>query len=219
MPARRLDHPGTRGTQLTTGRSLSLVAIGLAIVATAACGPGARAQSDPFERCHTINDDTARLRCYERAAGQGERPLNREGIGPWHLVRTPNPAGGPDAVSITRTPVFAKSDPTFAGVMLRCSKNDFEVLAMVIEPMPLHARPRVWLKGGGAEQQLEATVLPSGVAILLPAEATALATGPWQQAPELELKIEHEQTTTHGAVGLSDLGPALARLRANCPAR
>jgi hypothetical protein len=215
---------GTRETQvailrLSSGRPLTLAVIGLTAGVAADFGQIALAQSDPFERCRTINDDAARLRCYERAAGQGEGPVDRQEVGPWHLVRTPNPGGGPDAVSITRTPVFAKSDANFAGVMLRCSKDDFEVLAMVIEPMPPHARPRVWLKAGRNEHRFEGTVLPPGVTVLLPADAATLATGPWQQAPELEVKIEHEQTTTHGAVGLSDLGPALARLRANCPAR
>jgi hypothetical protein len=198
---------------------MTLAAIGVAGVAAADFGRTALAQPDAFERCRTIGDDAARLRCYQGAAGQGERPGSREEIGPWRLVRTPNPGGGADAVAITRTALLAKSDANFAGVMLRCAKDDIEVLTVLIEPMPPHARARVRLKAGGVEQRVEATVLPPGVAILLPAEAAALATGPWLLARELELEIDHDQTTTHGTVGLSDLGPALARLRASCPAR
>src|SRR5215471_7628564 len=54
------------------------------------------------ERCRLIEDQAARLRCFEEAkfiVVQRREP-DAFSSGTWQLVRTPNPTGGPDAVSI-----------------------------------------------------------------------------------------------------------------------
>src|SRR5262245_49664603 len=70
------------------------------------------------ERCRLIEDQAARLRCFEEAkfiVVQRREPdaLNS---GTWRLVRTPNP-GGPDAVSIMQMANASQSDIGLAGLM------------------------------------------------------------------------------------------------------
>src|SRR5262249_14323870 len=100
----------------------------------------------------------------------------------WRLVRTPNPRGGEDAVSIMHTPDPFRSDPDFAGVMVRCSDRGIEVLVILLQAFSLRARPQVAVSGGGAAvARFTGTIAAPGTAILLPAEARALVDGPWQK--------------------------------------
>ena len=84
-------------------------------------GPKSSRPSDlTFDRCRAITDDAA-PRCYEDAishsdvGGSGQRNALP---GAWRLVRTSNPSGGRDAVSIMHTADIARSDVDFAGLML-----------------------------------------------------------------------------------------------------
>jgi hypothetical protein len=61
-------------------------------------------------------DQAARLRSFEEngpTAAQSATPAPASG-GTWRLVRTPNPRGGPDAVSIMQTADAARGVPTMA---------------------------------------------------------------------------------------------------------
>jgi hypothetical protein len=53
--------------------------------------------------------------------GGAERARNPESMGGWHLVRTRNPYGGADAISIMRTADASRSDLDLAGLMIRCA--------------------------------------------------------------------------------------------------
>ena len=68
----------------------------------------------------------------------------------WHLVRTANPRGGPDAVSISHTADISRSDLDLAGLMLRCGEKSVEVMIVVVTPLSPRARPDVTI---GADQQ------------------------------------------------------------------
>jgi hypothetical protein len=179
-----------------------------------------------FERCRSITDDAARLRCYEAAASQpSNRPPPSAGpasAGPWPLVRTPNPAGGRDAVSVLKTADITKSDIDFAGLMLRCGENNIEVLVVLVRPLPPRARPRVSVTTGSKAIDFIASVVPPGAEVLLPPEATALASGPWQTAAELSVEVsavegDDQPGPIRGVISLAGLGPALAQLQTNCP--
>ena len=61
----------------------------------------------------------------------------------WHLLRTANPRGGPDAVSMSHTADINRSDLDLAGMMLRCGENGVEVIIVVVTPFSPHARPDV----------------------------------------------------------------------------
>jgi hypothetical protein len=172
-----------------------------------------------FERCRLIADDVMRLRCYENAAaafGQHSTSAS-EAIGNWRLIRTPNPQGGADAISILRIASLTQSDPNLAGLMVRCAKDDVDVLLVLIEPLPPRARPTVSIRAGGKDLRFEASVVPPGALILLPHQAAALASGPWQSLPELNLDVVYEQKATRGVIQVDGLRPALDRLRRSCP--
>jgi hypothetical protein len=135
----------------------------------------------------------------------------------WRLVRTPNPRGGPDAVSIMRTADLSKSDAELAGLMLRCAPSGVEILIILIAPLSPRARPQVITGSVGNETRFDATVVPPGAAILLPSDASALLNGPWQSLPEISVSVRYDQTSIQGTVPLSGLSAALGALRANCP--
>jgi hypothetical protein len=130
---------------------LTLILAGDARLAGAQYGP-----AEAIERCKSIIDQTAWLRCYEDATGcpqeradpdtpgrdssglggsdLGGSDLDGSRPGSWRLVRTPNPRGGPDAVSVMQTPDPSRSDIDLAGLMLRCSDRGFEVLIVLLHP-------------------------------------------------------------------------------------
>jgi hypothetical protein len=181
---------------------------------------GQQPQTMPFgalEQCQRIKDDRARLRCFEGATS-GPAAASRSqspGIGTWRLVRTPNPAGGADAVSIMQTADIAKSDLDLAGLMLRCGESSVETLVVLIRPFPPRAHPKVAVAAGGKKVEFVATVLPPGAALLLPREATSLAAGPWQSSSELAVEVD-DRNPIRGVISIEALGPAYRMLMSNC---
>jgi hypothetical protein len=180
------------------------------------------AQDEPFDmtNCRRIQDAATRLRCYAIAPVLTSSP---RAIPPppsgWKLIRTPNPQGGTDAVSIIRTADLGRSDPDLAGLMLRCAGPDFEVLVVVVRPLPPRARPGVTLQVGSRTTRFDATVVAPGAALLLPGSAAAMARGLWQGAPEATVEVDEETAPVRlrGAVSLAGLGSAIATLLASCP--
>jgi hypothetical protein len=173
------------------------------------------------ENCRMFKNDSRRRRCYEQFSVTIAQSGTQEGPTPvdmWRLVRTPDPIGGREAVSITRTADISKSDLEFAGLMLRCGESSVEVLIVLVRTFPPRARPKVKVMAGSATAEFSASVVPPEVLLLLPHESTALAAGPWQAATELAVTVEEERGAIRGVVPLAGLGRALALLRSNCPA-
>jgi hypothetical protein len=102
--------------------------------------------------------------------------------------------------------------------MLRCHEGRAEVIVAVVSPFSPHSQPAVTIGANGQEWHFEATVLSPGAQLLLPAMATALASGPWQLANQLTVKISWQQTAIAGVIPIDGLRGALATLLANCPA-
>src|SRR5262249_43562334 len=142
-----------------------------------------------LETCRAIQDNAARLRCFEDLATSLPGDHRSSPMEGWRLVRTPNPAGGTDAVSIMHTPDLRRSDPDFAGLMIRCGKMGNEVLIVVITPFSPRARPQVELGNASLGINLEGKVVPPGASVLLPSEANALANGPWQSDVEVSVRV------------------------------
>ena len=57
--------------------------------------------------------------------------------GGWHFVRTRNPYGGVDAISIMHTADTSRSDLDLAGLMIRCSERGPEAVIVLIRTFPL----------------------------------------------------------------------------------
>ena len=171
--------------------------------------------------CLLASDQPARLNSFEEA-----RPYSAQSAilaaasgGTWRLVRTPNPRGGPDAVSIMQTADADRSDIDLVGLTLRCSNTGLDVLVVLLKPFPPRTHPKVKLTIGGTTVHLEATVVPPGAAISLPAEAAMLVKGSWQSSSELAIEVKDDSNATRGVISLEGLGPALSLLTSNCPSR
>jgi hypothetical protein len=135
----------------------------------------------------------------------------------WRLVHTPNPSGGPDAVSIMHTADTSRSDLELAGLMIRCNGNRAELAIILLRPFPLRARPLVKLGKPGEEKQFEATVSPPGTAVILPGDPKTIVGQPWQSESELFVRVIDGQTAISGVVALPGLQSAFDQLMANCP--
>jgi hypothetical protein len=113
-----------------------------------------------------------------------------------------------------------RSDPDFAGLMLRCAEDGIDVLVIVIEPRPPRARPQVKFRLPGNEASYQATIVTPFTALLLPRGATSLLSGLGSLPPgDLTIEITDESSAVHGTVALAGLRPALEGLTARCPRR
>jgi hypothetical protein len=139
--------------------------------------------------------------------------------GDWHFVRTQNPHGGPDAISIMHTADTSRSDLELAGLMIRCSRSGTEVVVVLLRTFSLRARPHVLFGKLGHETQFEATVTSPGTAVLVPGDATTLINGPWQTQGDLFIQVIDGQTTVAGVVALAGLQPAFKALVTSCPSQ
>jgi hypothetical protein len=172
--------------------------------------------------CPIIRDAVSRMHCNEgfglnvAQTGAQAGPTADDA---WRLLRTSDPAGGRDVVSIMRIADVSKSDREFAGLMLRCSEGSMQVLVVLFRVLPPRAHPKVRLAAGSSSVELTASVVPPDVSLLLPDDATALATGAWLAATELVVTVGDEQGTIRGVIPLLGFGRALALLRSNCRAR
>ncbi len=140
-----------------------------------------------------------------------------ETTGGWRLVRTPNPYGGADAVSITHTAELARSDPDFAGVMFRCTDSGPEAVVILIVPLSPRSQPQVTLTAdGGRELHLDATVGMPGAIVVLPRAAAVAFLGAWQGSAQVAIEVAAEGRTIRGVVALAGLDQAIKILTANC---
>jgi hypothetical protein len=175
----------------------------------------ALAQTTAPSECRQITDLAARLRCLEAPAPVPKMPQSGVLSG-WKMIRSPDPRGGPEAVGMIRIADFSRSDPDFAGMMLRCAGTELEVLAVVVRPRPPRAKPRVSVQVGHNHTVFEASVVPPGASLLLPQPAPALARVAWQSGAEARVSIEHDGEKVGGVVPLAGLGAALPHLLSNC---
>src|SRR5260370_15241045 len=75
--------------------------------------------------------------------------------GGWRLVKTPDPSGGPDAVSVLHAADTTKSDLNFAGLTLRCGQTGIETLLILLEPLARGSQYGVLVKSGSTETRFE----------------------------------------------------------------
>lgn len=139
--------------------------------------------------------------------------------GGWQLVKTKNPSGGPDAVSVMHVADAKRSDIGLAGLSLQCGRQGIEILLIILERMS-RGEPKVTLtSGNGRIAVFDASVVQAGQALLLPRNAAEFATRDWQQANELSIEIEGKSTSIRGTVPIGGLTVAYQLLTESCPAR
>ncbi|MCK1522217.1 MULTISPECIES: hypothetical protein [unclassified Bradyrhizobium] len=194
-----------------------LLCVGLLMTTT----PGrAEPMSPGILNCGSGITAEQRRRCDEEAFKQiqsGSQSTQLESG--WRLVKSKNPDGGADAISVMHVVDSAKSDTGLAGLSLQCGKGGIEIVLIVLEPLSRSARPNVALIAGEKRAEFQASVIQSGVALQLPAEASKLAASDWQNANELAVEIGTAPKAIHGAVPLAGLATALRYLSRSCYAR
>jgi hypothetical protein len=177
--------------------------------------------SSEIEHCRGIKDDQARKRCYEHAnSSVSLSPSQRRPIEPetWQLARTPNPAGGPDTISITKITDATGSDNDIAGLMLQCGEGaTTEVLIVLVDPLRLRTHPKVTVVAGATTTEFTGSVVTPGPLVLLPEKASALVENAWQSVPKLAVSIAENRRSLHGVIPLDDIGTAMQTLQSNCP--
>jgi len=173
------------------------------------------------EHCRRINDEQARMRCYQgenARASTGASPQQPAAPGTWQLARIPNPAGGPDTISITKITNAIPPDQDIAGLMLRCGEGaTTEVLVVLVEPLPLRTHPKVTVVVGPTTTEFIASVVTPGSLVLLPEKASALVENAWQSVPELAVSIAEKPRPLNGVIQLADISTAMQTLQLNCP--
>jgi hypothetical protein len=180
----------------------------------------AAAQPAPAQDCSAISSARDRQRC-EEAFSQSVNASSRtaELGGGWRLVRTTNPRGGTDAISIMHVSDTSKSDFGLAGLTLRCGGAGIETLLIVLEPLEAGSHPPVNLQAGPSQGQFEGSAIQGGEALLLPRAVSNLAAGPWQTASELAVEIAIKPVPIRGVVPISGLSTALQTLTRSCVLR
>jgi hypothetical protein len=174
--------------------------------------------------CSLRSTSSERLRCVEEFS-QRTKAVNRtsELAGGWRLVRTANPRGGPDAVSVMHISDSAKSDLALAGLTLRCSDSGgVEALLILLEPIDRksHATAAitVTVTSDTAPTVFEASVVQGGEAVLLRKPAPEEALKSWQKASDLGIEIA-SNTPISGHIPVAGMSDALQRLSQACAAR
>jgi hypothetical protein len=141
---------------------------------------------------------------------------------------------------MSHTSDMTRSDLDLAGLMLRCHDTGTamqgvdatsptvqdddtngigaQIAIVVVTPFPPRARPSVTIGAAGKEWHFDARVLPPGVELLLPSQATDLASGPWQSTPELAVKVSWQERSFKGVIPIDGLADALATMAGNCTA-
>jgi hypothetical protein len=196
----------------------------LTIASTPAAGQDSKKPAIPnsnVEHCKGIKDERAQKRCNEQENSSVSPTLSeRQSIEAetWQLARTPNPAGGPDSISITKITDAAGSDHDIAGLMLRCGEGaTTEVLVVLVEALPARTHPKVTVVAGRTTTEFTGSIVTPGALVLLPEKASALVENAWQSVPELGVAIADNHRSLHGIIPLTDIGIAMQTLQSNCP--
>lgn len=135
----------------------------------------------------------------------------------WKIAQSTDSLTGARIASITRTAVALKSDPDFAGLMIRCGpKQKVDVSVILIRPLPPRARPQVTITGGREQKSFRGSMAAAGAAILLPDEAEALVSGSWQRTPALTVVVKDGTDEIKGALDLTGLSAAYGNLLNSC---
>ena len=210
----------TKKSAPTMKRSLVLYAM-LAVLTGAAFLTTSSGHTEPLRRglqnCVTGVTPGQRQRCDEEASQQANALTQTTSLPDgWRLVRTKDPSGSAEAVSVMHVVDTTKSDLALAGLSLRCGANGIEVVPIMLEPLPRGSHPSATVTIGSDKVQFEASTIQRGEALLLPPPAASLAAGEWQKAAELGIEIATKPTLVQGTMQIRGLSDALRALSPYC---
>ena len=133
----------------------------------------------------------------------------------WQPFTAPSPDG--PIYSIMHTAEALKSDPDFAGMIVRCSpKLGLQFGFALVVPFRPRARAQVTISVSASQtHRFGATVLPPGSIVLITTDAELVARALTSSSGDVSVLIEGDHTL-HGIVPLHDFRTALASLRAHC---
>ena len=207
---------------VNSGVTLARHAFFTTVLLLVLCPQSDKAQPVPSElpNCSARMDSGLRQRCEEefsrRVAASNQ---TRELTGGWRLVKTPDPRGGPQTISVMHVSDTSKSDFGLAGITFRCGPTDIETLLVILDPLPRGSQPQVTVKDSRTEIQFKATAINGGQMLLLPQTASNSASGSWKSASELSLEIVADAISIKGVVPIAGLSGALEALSQACAAR
>ncbi|MGY8679152.1 hypothetical protein Q2941_15325 [Bradyrhizobium sp. UFLA05-153] len=203
--------------QLRPMKSLSLLPLLVLLLAGAAQSEPA---NRPLQRCIPgASADQQRL-CDRQASEQLTSASRITALDwGWQLVRTKNPSGGADAVSVMHVADSSKSDLSLAGLNLQCGQKGVEVILVTLERRSRADRPKVALSTTSGRSEFEATVVQAGEALLLPQSASDLAGHDWLNSPQLSVEIEAKPAPIRGVIPIMGLAAAMKALTTNCAVR
>jgi hypothetical protein len=176
--------------------------------------------SDGNDTCRGISDLMMRKQCYATIDALSSK-TTAEGmtlLEGWQLVRTPDPRGGADAISISHVADLQKSDPNLAGITLRCVDRQIELFIIVIEPYPPNIPINLTLNlGNSSALTYRGSVVPPGVMVRLPPEAATAVFDRRSQPNDLNVTVAYGTAPiTTGIVKLTGLEQALGTLKTLC---
>lgn len=141
-------------------------------------------------------------------------------LGSWRLVRTPGPEKDGDIISIMHTADVLRSDPEFAGVVIRCRpKSVLQIALVVITPFRPRSHPALAVSLDHLTMRFKGEVIPPGSMVALPDGAEVLTKGQLQAASHLIVDIEGDGAKIHGVVQLDGISSAIAALQSHCITR
>jgi hypothetical protein len=212
-----------RGLPIRTHFAFGLAGAICVCWANSACCQVSAKQSkskSEIEHCKHIRNELVRTRCYQEANSSNAVVPQQQptASGTWQLARTPNPAGGPDSISITKMANATPSDQDVAGLTLRCGEGaTTDVLVVLGAALPARTHPKVTVVAGAITTEFTATVASPGALVLLPEKASALLEKTWQSVPELAVSITDNNRSLRGVIPLNDISTAIQTLQSNCP--
>jgi hypothetical protein len=91
-----------------------------------------------------------------------------------------------------------------------------EVLLVLVRPFPPRTKTDVVVTSGARQSVLQAEAASPGSALVLPIEATAFTSGPWQGLKELAVTIRRPEAEIRGVIPLNGVTSAIAKLSSSC---
>jgi hypothetical protein len=182
--------------------------------------PQTRPLNSGNDACRSIPEPVMQKECYATPKTLGNQTDAQEMMlaSGWRLLRIPNRSDGFDTISISHAADFQKSDPNFAGLMVRCADGQLEVVAVVIEPYPPSAEIDLSIKiDDGRTSNNAGIIIPPGVMVRVPSDTAKLITDSRNPPEQLDVRlISRAGTTTKGFVKLAGLEPAMAAIKTLC---